>query len=139
MKKKAFLLACAAATLGACCRQTPEPAIPADRDIERSIGKILKNMTLEEKVGQMTQITATVIAEGLEITPAGDSILRVHKIGSVLNTPGEIAQSPQAYEKFISELQRISLETTGIPCLYGLDHIHGTSYVLGGTELRSMK
>lgn len=87
----------------------------------------------------MTQITATAIAEGLEITPAGDSILRVHKIGSVLNTPGEIAQSPQAYEKFISELQRISLETTGIPCLYGLDHIHGTSYVLGGTELRSMK
>lgn len=134
MKKNTIVIAAAASVLLAVsCRQTVSPAIPADRVIEKKIEKILSRMTLEEKVGQMTQITATAIADGLEITPAGDSILRVHKVGSVLNTPGDIAQSPEAYCRFISELQRISLETTGIPCLYGLDHIHGTTYVAGGT------
>ncbi len=133
MKKKTILFAAAALSIGACCSPAVEPAIPSDSRIEKNVEKILSGMTLEEKVGQMTQITATAIANGLEITPAGDSILRVHKVGSVLNTPGDIAQSPEGYEQFISELQRISLETTGIPCLYGLDHIHGTTYVAGGT------
>ena len=133
MKKKTILFAVAALSIGACCSPAVEPAIPSDSRIEKNVEKILSGMTLEEKVGQMTQITATAIANGLEITPAGDSILRVHKGGSVLNTPGDIAQSPEGYERFISELQRISLETTGIPCLYGLDHIHGTTYVAGGT------
>lgn len=133
MKKKTILFAVAALSIGACCSPAVEPAIPSDSRIEKNVEKILSGMTLEEKVGQMTQITATAIANGLEITPAGDSILRVHKVGSVLNTPGDIAQSPEGYEQFISELQRISLETTGIPCLYGLDHIHGTTYVAGGT------
>lgn len=127
------LLAVAAACLLACSDQPRIPAIPQNHDIEIKVEKILKRMTLEEKVGQMTQITATAIANGLEITPAGDSILRTYKIGSVLNTPGDIAQTPEGYDKFIKELNRISMETTGIPCLYGLDHIHGTTYVLGGT------
>ena len=95
--------------------------------------KILRNMTLEEKVGQMTQLNATAVANGLEITPEGEAMMRTCKVGSVLNTPGDIAQTPEAYDKFIEELNRISLETTGIPCLYGLDHIHGTTYVAGGT------
>ena len=95
--------------------------------------KILRNMTLEEKVGQMTQLNATAVANGLEITPEGEAMMRTYKVGSVLNTPGDIAQTPEAYDKFIEELNRISLETTGIPCLYGLDHIHGTTYVAGGT------
>lgn len=134
MKKKTVLFALAAMAFSVCaCRQEVEPAIRPDSKIERNVEKLLKKMTLEEKVGQMTQITATAIARGLEITPAGDSIMRVYKIGSVLNTPADIAQSPENYEKFIAELQKISLETTGIPCLYGLDHIHGTTYVAGGT------
>ena len=95
--------------------------------------KILRNMTLEEKVGQMTQLNATAVANGLEITPEGEAMMRTYKVGSVLNTPGDIAQTSEAYDKFIEELNRISLETTGIPCLYGLDHIHGTTYVAGGT------
>ncbi len=132
--KKTFLIAFAVLAASVCgCRQTMEPAIPCDSRIERNVEKLLRKMTLEEKVGQMTQITATAIADGLEITPAGDSILRVYKIGSVLNTPGDIAQSPENYGKFIAELQKISIEATGIPCLYGLDHIHGTTYVAGGT------
>ena len=81
----------------------------------------------------MTQIAITAIADGTELTAAGDSILRTYKVGSVLNTPGDVAQTPQDYNQLIAEINRISLEETGIPTLYGLDHIHGTSYVLGGT------
>ena len=127
-----FLLA--AASMAASCMETPsvEPAVPADKDIESRIEKLLKRMTLEEKVGQMTQLNATVVADGVNITPVGDSLLRTYKVGSVLNAPGDVAQTPQDYCKFISELNEISLQTTGIPCLYGLDHIHGTSYVAGG-------
>ena len=127
-----FLLA--AASMAVSCMETPsvEPAVPADKDIESRIEKLLKKMTLEEKVGQMTQLNATVVADGVNITPVGDSLLRTYKVGSVLNAPGDVAQTPQDYCKFISELNEISLQTTGIPCLYGLDHIHGTSYVAGG-------
>ena len=76
MKKKSFLILAAAALALASCNNAPKvaPAIPQDNDIESKVEKILKDMTLEEKVGQMTQITATAIANGLDITPAGDSI-----------------------------------------------------------------
>ncbi len=133
MKINRFAVIAAAVCLVACNDQPRIPAIPHNHEIEVKVEKILKGMTLEEKVGQMTQITATAIANGVEITPAGDSILRTYKIGSVLNTPGDIAQTPEDYDRFIKELNRISMETTGIPCLYGLDHIHGTTYVFGGT------
>ena len=109
-----------------------EPAIPVDKDIESKVEKVLKGMTLEEKVGQMTQLNATVIADGTDITPQGDSLLRYHKVGSVLNAPGDGAQTPEDYCRFISEINSISLEACGIPTLYGLDHIHGTSYIAGG-------
>ncbi len=116
-----------------CCTTETKPAIPRDNEIEAKVERILKGMTLEEKVGQMTQITSTAIARGIDILPAGDSMLRVHKVGSVLNTPDGIAQTPEDYDKFVAEINRISIEATGVPTLYGLDHIHGVSYVLGGT------
>ena len=132
MKTKHLFLCGLLLMLASCCAET-EPAISSDQEIEAKVEKILRNMTLEEKVGQMTQLNATAVANGLEITPEGEAMMRTYKVGSVLNTPGDIAQTPEAYDKFIEELNRISLETTGIPCLYGLDHIHGTTYVAGGT------
>ncbi len=132
MNRKFMIASGLAAMLLASCAPKVEPAISQDKEMEAKIEKILKDMTLEEKVGQMTQITITALANGVELTPAGDSIMRTYKVGSVLNTPGDKAQSPQDYDKLIQELNRISLETTGIPCLYGLDHIHGTTYVAGG-------
>ena len=116
-----------------CGTTETKPAIPRDNEIEAKVERVLKGMTLEEKVGQMTQITSTAIARGIDILPVGDSMLRVHKVGSVLNTPDGIAQTPEDYDKFVAEINRISIETTGVPTLYGLDHIHGVSYVLGGT------
>lgn len=134
MRFKLFLAAAAMAAAVSCQQQAGvAPAIPCDPAMEAKIEKLLKKMTLEEKIGQMTQIAITAIADGTELTAAGDSILRTYKVGSVLNTPGDVAQTPQAYDKLVAEINRISIEETGIPTLYGLDHIHGTSYVLGGT------
>ncbi len=128
------MLCSAAAVLASCCGgSSVAPAIPHDKDIEAKVEKVLKGMTLEEKVGQMTQLNATAVADISELTEVGIAALREYKIGSVLNSPGDVAQKPEEYNKFITELNRISIETTGIPCIYGLDHIHGVSYVLGGT------
>ncbi|MBO5708599.1 MAG: beta-glucosidase, partial [Bacteroidales bacterium] len=111
MKLKNLFIYCAAAVIATacCCKTSVAPAIPQDKEIEAKIEKILKGMTLEEKVGQMTQITATALANGVELTPAGDSILRTYKIGSVLNTLADCAQTPEAFNNFIKEVNRISL------------------------------
>ena len=134
MKLKLIVLA-SVAVIAASCVSTPkvEPAIPYNASVEAKVEKVLRGMTLEEKIGQMTQIAITSVADGVNLTAAGDSILRTYKVGSVLNTPGDIAQTPADYNKLVAEINRIALEETGIPILYGLDHIHGTSYVLGGT------
>ena len=125
-------LAAMAFLVTSCYYSTVEPSIPSDRQMEKKIEKILKGLTLEEKVGQMTQITITAMHDGKKLTPVADSLIRVHKIGSVLNTIGEEAQSPEMWDEVVTELNRMSMEYIGIPCLYGLDHIHGTSYVAGG-------
>ncbi len=128
------MLGAAAFAIASCCGgSSVAPSIPQDKDIEAKVEKVLKRMTLEEKVGQMTQLNATAVANVSELTETGIAALRDYKIGSVLNSLGDVAQKPEEYNKFISELNRISMETTGIPCLYGLDHIHGVTYVLGGT------
>ena len=135
MKLNGFVILASAALLAASCCNTPkvERAIPYDASVEAKVEKVLRGMTLEEKIGQMTQIAITSVADGVNLTAAGDSILRTYKVGSVLNTPGEVAQTPADYNKLVAEINRIAIEETGIPTLYGLDHIHGTSYVLGGT------
>ena len=134
--KKLFnhlIVALAAVSMASGCQSVVKPSIPVDRELERKVENTLKGMTLEEKVGQMTQITVTAIADGLNLTQVADSMIRVHKIGSVLNTPDGVAQTPQDYDVLVKELNRMSMEYIGIPCLYGLDHIHGVSYVSGGT------
>ena len=117
----------------ACSSPSVDPAIPYDASVEAKVERVLKGMTLEEKIGQMTQIAITAVARDTELTHEGDSILRTYKVGSVLNTPGDVAQKPEDYDRLVAEINRIAIEETGIPTLYGLDHIHGTSYVLGGT------
>ena len=130
---KSLFLALAIVSAASCCQTAVKPSIPVDKEIEKKVENTLKRMTLEEKVGQMTQITVTAIADGLNLTHVADSMIRVHKIGSVLNTPDGEAQTPQDYDVLVKELNRMSMEYIGIPCLYGLDHIHGVSYVSGGT------
>lgn len=119
----------------------PEPAIAPDEKIEAAIKEKLSEMTLEEKVGQMTQITIDVVtdpsswATGKFTLSQGklDTIIGIHKVGSLLNVPMSVAQTPETYHDMMVKVQEMSMKEIGIPCIFGLDQIHGVTYVLGGT------
>ncbi len=126
------------ASVGVCANaQTPVPAIPADAQIEANIKALIDKMTLEEKIGQMTELAIDLFVQP---DPDGkmvvneqnlDAILKTFKIGSILNAPQK-ALTPQEWEPIIAKIQEKSIEHTGIPCIYGLDQNHGTTYTRGG-------
>ena len=111
-----------------------------DKEIESLIDK----MTLEEKVGQMTQITLDVITKGEDIYSSyepfeldQDSLNKAlvdYHIGSVLNTANNRALTPQKWYSLISQIQETALnDRLEIPVLYGVDMIHGATYTVGAT------
>lgn len=118
-----------------------EQAIPGDEVIENRISEILSGMTLEEKVGQMCQLTIDVLQdkeapedEGFRLSESAlDKVIGKYKVGSILNVPLGVAQTISTWQSVITKIQEKSLESIGIPCLYGVDQIHGTTYTLGGT------
>ena len=116
--------------------QSVTPTISRDSEIEAKVEKVLKGMDLTEKVGQMIQLTSsTVTVQGKpEIDP--DKLQKVigeMKVGSILNTFADVAQSKELTAKLVSEIQKKSMEEIGIPCIYGLDMIHGASYLTDAT------
>ncbi len=121
------------------CAHKAAPAIETDKEIEAKIEKILKKMTLEEKVGQMAQITITVFQNEDEngnpqwIPSILDSVITKYKVGSILNVISAQAQTRELTASMIRELQEKSMKEIGIPCLYGLDQIHGASYIADAT------
>ena len=130
-----------AASLLPATAQTGKPAIPRDEQIERRVEEILHRMTLDEKVGQMCQLTLDVLKD-TEVDPSAgyqlsearlDSVFGKYKVGSILNVPDGLAVTPQKWQELIVRIQQKSLEEIGIPCVYGVDQIHGASYTLGGT------
>ena len=116
------------------------PAIPADSVIEAQIQRWLKKMTLEEKVGQMCEITVDVITDfpgskdGFKLSEAMlDTVIGKYKVGSILNVPLGVAQKKEVWAAAIRQIQEKSMKEIGIPCIYGVDQIHGTTYTLDGT------
>ncbi len=170
--------------------QAVVPAIPRDEKIEKKVEKLLSKMTLEEKVGQMCEITIDLLqertnpfaglnpqnmtladvqtlvdkyglneefklgeqmpsqevmtnifmrimaieqAKGFRVSEeALDRIIGQHKVGSILNAPGS-ALTAEKWNEVIEAIQAKSIETMGIPTIYGLDQNHGTTYTAGGT------
>ncbi len=127
--------------LGANAQTKVAPAIPRDEKIEKKVEALLKKMTLEEKIGQMCELTIDVVtdwkadpAEGFQLSEAMlDTVIGKYKVGSILNVPKSIAQTPETWHRLIKRIQEKSMEEIGIPCIYGVDQIHGTTYTLGGT------
>ncbi len=126
--------------------QSVLPAIPRDEKIEQQIEVLLKKMTLEEKVGQMCELTIDVIQKRVNSSEGAtvqedwqmdeaklDSVISKYKVGSILNVPNGVAQTTGKWQEIISRIQEKSMEEIGIPCIYGVDQIHGTTYTLGGT------
>ena len=121
--------------------QKPAPAIPSDPVIEAHIQKWLKKMTLEEKIGQMCEITIDVVSDfeaskknGFTLNPAMlDTVIGKYKVGSLLNVPLSVAQKKEKWAEAIKQIQDLSMKEIGIPCIYGVDQIHGTTYTLDGT------
>ena len=138
MKRFFYLLSCAFGMYG-CASGPVSPVIPADPEIESQIGKILQNLTLEEKVGQMCQLTIGMVTDNSD--PADpfisdallDTVIGHYKVGSIFNIPFEIGQPREVWLEVINKIQQRSLDEVGIPCMYGADQIHGASYTVGAT------
>ena len=122
-----------------CC--TPQNS----NDVDNKINDLLSQMTLQEKVGQMTQINLTVIAKGpnkwtssfpliIDNKKARKAIVD-YKIGSVLNTINNTAQKPETWFNTITDIQKYAIDSSrlSIPIIYGIDAIHGTTYTDGAT------
>lgn len=115
------------------------PAIPSDRKIEARVEKILGRLTLEEKIGQMCQLTISTVTDMTDpqrpfISDALlDTVIGRYKVGSILNVPFDVAQSREVWTGVIAKIQRRSVDCLGIPCIYGVDQIHGASYTCGAT------
>ena len=125
-------------TSAACSMQAAGVAIPSDPDIEAAVERTLSKMSLEEKIGQMTELSIDVLGDWKDgeffLDPQKlHEAIAVYKVGSVLNAPGgPTAQTPAKWEKLIGQIQEVSMKEIGIPCIYGLDQNHGTTYTLGG-------
>ena len=111
-------------------------------EIDQRVKDLLAKMTLEEKVGQMTQVTLQVVSKvqgtrnqmhQLDDAKLEEAIKKYH-VGSILNVY-DVAHSIEYWHEIINKIQNIATKETrlGIPVLYGIDAIHGTTYTKGGT------
>ena len=110
-------------------------------NVEQKVDSLLREMTLEEKVGQMTQLTlSTVSKEAHQDNPAAirdheldpeklRAVVVEHHVGSILNVAGQ-AFSVEHWAEVMRQVQRTATEETrlGIPVLYGIDAVHGANY-----------
>ena len=148
MNKKVFisisLLAMACGSMQA--RQLPaapssvvNPVIKSDAKIEAQVEQTLQKLTLEEKVGQMMELVTDLFGANDKNgvfyidEKKTDSILSRYKIGSILNAPNTCAPTAKQWEKYLQQIQKISMKRIGIPCVFGLDQNHGSTYTQGGT------
>lgn len=115
------------------------PVIKSDPKIEAQVEQTLKKLTLEEKIGQMMELVTDLFGANDKNgvfyidEKKTDSILSRYKIGSILNAPNTCAPTAKQWEKYIAQIQKISMKRIGIPCVFGLDQNHGSTYTQGGT------
>ena len=141
MKKKLLNIGVALLLLAGCTsKQKVEPVIPRDAEIEKRVEATLKKMTLEEKVGQMTQLNITSLGHndfrtGKFILDEDklETIFGKYKVGSILNNPSSVPPTNREWTEIMTTIQKWSMESMGIPCIMGLDQNHGTTYTSGGT------
>ena len=115
------------------------PVIKSNPKIEAQVEQTLKKLTLEEKIGQMMELVTDLFGandkNGVFYIDEHktDSILSRYKIGSILNAPNTCAPTAKQWKKYIEQIQKISMKRIGIPCVFGLDQNHGSTYTQDGT------
>ena len=115
------------------------PVIKSDPKIEAQVEQTLKKLTLEEKIGQMMELVTDLFGandkNGVFYIDEHktDSIFSRYKIGSILNAPNTCAPTAKQWERYIEQIQKISMKRIGIPCVFGLDQNHGSTYTQNGT------
>ena len=113
-------------------------------DIDKRIDSIMSEMSIEQKIGQMAQINLTVIANGPDKWSSYEPLqidkdriekaINKYHVGSILNTTNNRARDISTWNKIIDEIQSYALSSeTAIPILYGIDGIHGATYIDGAT------
>lgn len=130
--KQAAALTSLGLTLASCGsgQTSGAPAIPEDKAIENKVESVLKTLTLEEKAGQMVQLTSeTFCTDGLVDTAKVRHLVREYKIGSFLNMFGVSSRPRAITAEQIKKIQDITMDELGIPMVYGLDMIHGATYL----------
>lgn len=116
------------------------PAIASDPVLESRVDSVLRTMSIDNKVGQMCQLTVGCVRrygghpdEFVFNEALLDSAVIKYKVGSMLNVPADVAQTPAEWNRIIGHIQDRTLAGGGIPDVYGVDQMHGTTYSLGGT------
>jgi beta-glucosidase len=116
-------------------RASQRPKLP---NYSVQVEALLRRMTLEEKVGQMTQLEIGQITSGsdsnIDIDPAKlEKAIVKYNVGSILNVNGH-ALSVDKWHEIIGAIQNSAQRTRlKIPVIYGIDSIHGANYVRGAT------
>lgn len=120
-----------------------KPSIVEDPKMEAKIEDLLKKLTLEEKIGQMTQLALDVLGKGENVYVSDqpfvldkamlDTVFHKYKVGSILNTTSNIPLTVQQWAETIANIQKEAIKATGIPVVYGVDQIHGVTYTIDGT------
>jgi beta-glucosidase len=117
-------------------KRAANPAIQSDKAVEAKVEQVLKGMTLKEKAGQMVQLTIAVLEDDTHeaIDPAKlDKIIGEYKVGAILNVMHDAAHTREQTAEMVRQIQEKSMDAIGIPCIYGLDMIHGASYLIEGS------
>jgi beta-glucosidase len=106
--------------------------------LDKKVDALIAKMTLEEKVGQMTEVTSDVVSKSntdphqLDPDKLKEAIMKYH-VGSILNVTGHAYDRKHWYE-VISQIQAAAdKDRLKIPVIYGIDAIHGVTYTLGST------
>lgn len=143
--KHLFALLLGITFLVSCKPKKASVVVAGEPDIDQRVAALVDAMSLEEKVGQMTQVTLDVLTKGdnpfsswepVELDPVTmKKAFEQYQIGSVLNTANNKARPTSEWNNTIVSIQDYALANSRlkIPVLYGLDMIHGASYVAGAT------
>jgi beta-glucosidase len=116
----------------------PQKSQPAASAIDKKVDALIAKMTLEEKVGQMTEVTSDVVStttndvHQIDAAKIKEAILKYH-VGSILNVSGHAYDRKHWFEVISAIQQEAAQDRLKIPVIYGIDAIHGVTYTTGST------